>query len=207
MHENLSHLSLDERDKHYVATDCVPTTCAQASGLPRVQILRRDNALKPFERVLDLGCHDGFSTRWLLSEPYIQKLVGIDLCTESIAQAKMLCREKAFPELAQYLWGSFFRYEPDEPFDCVCGFEIIEHFLEDEARLLLRKMMDFAIEGGRLYISTPHEDGRWGRSNPDPQHLLFFSPAKLAFWIKEETGVEPHIEVLADTIHARWEKP
>ncbi len=204
---SLSEATAQERDQFYEEHRCTPTKCERAAILPRVQWIQHENQLKPFKRVLDVGCHDGFSTRWLLDSPFLDELVGVDLCEEAITYAKELAQEKVFPELATYIQGSVFDYQKPNHFDVVVAFELLEHFPEEEARGLLRYAHDQIEVGGTVYLTTPHVDGIYGEQNPDPSHITFFDPEKLRAWIKEETGAFAAVGVIGDILHSTWRRP
>lgn len=208
--ENLGSVSTEERDQFYEESKCVPTTCERALGLPRVRWLQKANDAKPFHKVVDLGCHDGFSTRWLLNSPHLDFLVGIELCDQAIEHANRLKEEKVFPELATYYHGSIFNpgalYDDTGPYDVVVCFELIEHFREEESRQLLRLVHDLLTEDGRAFLTTPHVDGPFGKDNPDPAHIHFFDEKKLAEWIKAETGCFATIVNVQGILHALWRK-
>lgn len=219
--QHLGSVSTEERDKFYEDGPCVPTTCDRALGLPRVRWIREEDQKRPFKRVLELGCHDGFSTRWLLNSAHLDVLVGVELCKEAYDHAMRLKEEKAFPELGHYIHGSIFDLDRelaieldnieidslDAGFDVVVVFELIEHFQPDESRELLRTSHKHLAPGGRCFLTTPHEDGPFGKSNPDPSHIHFFNEETLATWIQEETGCPAQVRNIQGILHAEWAKP
>lgn len=215
MTQHMAEASTEERDAFYSGGPCVPTTCARAMALPRVRWIQGANSKKPFRRVAELGCHDGFSTRWLLNSSHLEKLVGVELCKEAFEHAKRLAQDKFFPELSFYVHGSIFElnklFQPslgaeDEVFDAVVVFELIEHFQPEESRKLLRIAHSLLSPDGRCFLTTPHEDGPFGKSNPDPSHIHFFNEETLAQWIEEETGCYATVMNVQGILHAVWNK-
>lgn len=203
----LDTVSTEERDQFYTDSKCVPTPCDRAIGLPRVRWLHQQNNMKPFHRVVDLGCHDGFSTRWLLNSPHLEQLVGVDLCEEAIHHAKRLKEEKIFPELSHYHCESIFENSLVHGFfDVVVCFELIEHMVPEDSRKLIRVCHELLVPGGRAFMSTPHIDGHFGESNPDPAHIHFFTEETLAEWVKEETGASATVVDIQGILHCLWTK-
>ena len=214
--KHLGDVSVEERDAFYENGECVPTSCKRALALPRVQWIRRENHARPFRRVIELGCHDGFSTRWLLNSPHLDQLVGVELCKQAFDYAEEFKESKHFPELATYIHGSIFDLDTeltnagidrlDDGFDVVVVFELIEHFQPEESRKLLQIAHNLLSRGGRCFLTTPHEDGPFGKSNPDPSHIHFFNETSLAQWIEEETGCQATVQNIQGILHAEWQK-
>ena len=118
----MANVSQEERDKFYGDCEYHPTPTNAAFNLPRVQWLFRENDKKPFKKVVDLCCNDGFTTRWLLNGPHVDRLLAIDLNKPAIKGAKELVKETTFPEIAEYVCESVFNYDfGNEKFDCVVG--------------------------------------------------------------------------------------
>lgn len=201
----MANVSREERDKFYREVENYhPTNTESAFRLPRVQWIHQVNARRPFKRVLDLCCNDGFSTRFLLDSPFLESLVGIDLNTLAIQGAKELKRDHHFPELASYYAASVFDFSYTNEFDTVVCFESLEHFEEQDARKLLRTI-DSALEtGGRAFMSTPHVDGIWGKTNPDPTHIFLLSDSEVAELMEDELSVSVEPKIWADVIHWSW---
>lgn len=194
--------TLEAREAWYRSHDCYPTCTETALRIDRVKWLVEECRRQPFRRVLDVGCHDGFSTRWLLSDPGIY-LFGIDLCKKAVAAA----RAQAKGSSADYRELSYTEI-PHKPgrFDVVIVFEIIEHLEDSDARELLRIVQAQLSPGGRAYLTTPHIDGPYGQGNDDPSHINLFDQARLESMIREETGEEPVLRVNEQAIWAAWRK-
>ena len=129
--------TLDQREHFYVNHTCFPTTDQQAAQIGRVQWLRSANEAEPFRRVLDIGCHDGFVTRWLLGSPFLEKLLGIDLCAHAIRCAWKL--SGAHPKV-EYRELRFTEVTPGLTFDTIVAFELIEHLDDADARQLVQSI-------------------------------------------------------------------
>lgn len=204
----LGKLDQAGRDAFYSDCEYNPTPTALAYNLARVQWLLIENEKKPFKKVLDLGCNDGFCTRWLLNGPFIETLVGIDLNEPAIEGANKLLEEIRFPECATYYCMSWEDYmDQHQGFDVVVASELIEHFPEEGARKLLNTVDYFLEPGGRAFMTTPHVDGRWGKSNPDPAHIFLLNPIEVSTLVKEELGYACFVETVDEIIHFSFEKP
>ncbi len=95
-------MTMTERRALYSKHRHPPTTDREARNLERVLWLFREiPGLKP-TTVLDIGCESGFITRWVVDEPYVQVLFGIDPCEFSIEHAKNLVKKRANPNKAIY---------------------------------------------------------------------------------------------------------
>ena len=197
----------EQRDLFYRnAENYVPTATESALRIPRVQWLRALHNRTPFKSILDLGCNDGFSTRWALDDPHVNRVVGIDLNERAIVSAKALKEEQVFPEVGEYYCASFFDWCPEEQFEVVVAFELLEHFLEPEARRLLEMIHSRLAVGGTAVMSTPNVNGIWGRSNPDPTHIFLLSATDVAALMKDVLGVEVTVHDWADILHWSWRK-
>lgn len=184
-----------EREAWYKEHKCHPTDDGRAAHLKRVQLLKRANSLKPIKKILDIGCHDGFTTRWLLGFLWdeFEKLVAFDPSEHAIQCAKDQLATVTHPEKAEYLCGVFDDFKFDEDFDVVVAFELIEHLDPADATKLLKYMWNLLPIGGRAFLSTPDIDGRWGKTNPDPSHINLFDSDRLHSLIFKTLGVRPII--------------
>lgn len=99
-------------------------------------------------RVLDCGCNDGWMAQHLRDECGYE-VAGVELNERAVERARErgITVQQGFVEDAAVLY-------PDEKFDAVYMFEVIEH-VKDPATTLacLEKML---VPGGRIYISTPN---------------------------------------------------
>lgn len=102
-------------------------------------------------KVLDLGCGAGYGTR-ILSEAKSDQAIGLDLDHDSLAHGvTFYSNEKTDFIQAEASMLPF----KDEAFDCVVGFEVIEH-VSDPTRALseLRRILKYS---GRVILSTPNK--------------------------------------------------
>lgn len=203
----MAKVSQAERDAAYSDCDYHPTPTNAVIGLPRVQWLLEENDKRPFKHVLDICGNDGGTTRWLANGPHLESLLGIDLNKPAIEGANKFKDTLVFPELVEYRCISIFDYTDDDEFDTIVCMETIEHFLEPEARKLIQLVWDHLAPGGRGYFSTPHADGRWGVTNPDPWHVFLLKPEEIKELFQDVLGLEVSVAVWGDICHWKIEKP
>lgn len=119
--------------------------------------------------VLDAGCGTGYGTR-LLAEGGAKEVVGID-----IAEAVLEAVAPSMPESVRLQAGDLRRLEvPDDTFDLIACFEVIEHF-EDPFTVLDELIRVLAPEGV-LLISSPN---RGVYQSGNPHHLHEFTATEL----------------------------
>jgi 2-polyprenyl-3-methyl-5-hydroxy-6-metoxy-1,4-benzoquinol methylase len=203
--------TMAERRALYSKVRLPPTTDREARNLERVLWLFREiPRIKP-KLVLDLGCESGFVTRWLVDEPYVESLHGVDPCQFSIDHARVLVKKRLHPEKAVYDvegWEDQPECSPiHSGYDTVVCFEVIEHFLLAEGIELLKKIHSLLDAGGTAFLCTPTTEGRYGLKNPDPWHLKIYTDEELAKLVKEVTGCAPECsEDDPDFIMLKWRK-
>lgn len=121
--------------------------------------------------VLDIGCGSGYGTSTLAE--VAATATGIDLAPEAVEHARANYNR---PNLT-YLPGSATDLPfPDQSFDLITAFEVIEHLSEpvkllSEGRRVLRP-------GGVFLVSTPNQTyyaETRGSSGPNPYHLHEFT--------------------------------
>lgn len=183
--------TMAERRDMYSKHKNAPTTDREARGLERVLWLYREMPrLKP-AHVIDIGCESGFITRWMVDEPYVRELYGIDPSEFSIVNAKALIKKRASPEKARYEvagWEDLKSDNPEGLFDAAVCFECIEHFLPEEGVLLIQKINSMICQGGTAFMCTPKAEERFGLSNPDPWHLKIYTNNEISDLVKRVTG-------------------
>ncbi len=113
-------------------------------------ILRSMNAT-PKDRILDVGCGDGFYLFLLDKLGTYEKLLGIDNNPSSIAAAKKLVPAKSVQIVVGDILKSGF---PKESFSKILCSEVVEHLPNDVAGLVA--MHRLLRKGGTLYITVPH---------------------------------------------------
>jgi SAM-dependent methyltransferase len=84
-------------------------------------------------------------------------------------------------------------YEPDEPFDIVCAFEVLEHLEDDEAALV--SWLRHVPPGGWLMVSVPAGRRRFGPTDVKAGHYRRYDRDDLASLLAKSGLVE--IEVIA----------
>jgi len=120
--------------------------------------------------VLDLGCGDGYGTAYLSSAA--KHVMGIDISRDAIDQAREKYRRH---NLAYEVMDCYSLTFPDEHFDLVCSFEVIEHvdscdkYLSEIRRVLKRNAV--------VLISTPNKDA--SAYSYSEHHLQHFSVTEL----------------------------
>lgn len=109
--------------------------------------------------VLDLGCGDGDLFLRLAAHPGITRLVGLDICTASLARLKArLARATPHASQVELLHGSMTDVQPAlAGFDCAVLIETIEHV--DPSRLSQLERAVFGQMRPKLVvITTPNAE-------------------------------------------------
>ena len=184
-------MTMAERRALYSKHRHAPTTDREARNLARVLWLFREMPrIKP-KYVLDVGCESGFITRWMVDEPYVSQLVGIDPCEFSIEHARNMIKRRTHPEKAVYNCAGWEELDPIRQSDAAVCFEVIEHFLPAEGVELIKKLDSLLSAEGTAFLCTPRATGRYGLGNPDPWHLKIYTEEELSKLVKEVTGCTP----------------
>jgi SAM-dependent methyltransferase len=122
--------------------------------------------------VLEVGCgQGGFGAR--LARRY--RYVGVEPDPSSCAVAR--ARLAAAGGTGEVRQGDLGALGPDERFDVVCAFEVIEHIDDDEQAL--RAWADRLRPGGRLLLSTPAYQHRFGAADEMVGHFRRYDPPVL----------------------------
>ena len=204
--------TMAERRALYSKVRCAPTTDREARNLERVLWLFREMPrIKP-ATVLDVGCESGFITRWMVDEPYVRNLVGIDPCEFSIEHAIKLVQKRNNLDKAAYrAYGWEDGPGPgaeEKTWGAIVCFEVIEHFLPEEGVELIKKIHSLLDPSGTAFLCTPSATGRYGLNNPDPWHLKIYDWLELSKLIKDLTGVTSSPDSSdPDFIMLKWRKP
>ena len=120
--------------------------------------------------VLDLGCGDGYGTSYLSS--VAKRVIGIDISRDAIQEAREKYRRH---NLAYEVMDCYSLTFPDEHFDLVCSFEVIEHvdscdrYLSEIRRVLKRNAV--------VVISTPNRNA--SAYSYSEHHLQHFNNIEL----------------------------
>ena len=145
--------------------------------------------LPPHARdVLEVGCgQGGFGTR--LATRY--RYVGIDLDESSAEVARARLAALGPAASGEIRDGDLSVLAPDERFDVVCAFEVLEHIEDDRAALL--EWSQRLRPGGWLLLSTPASQHRFGPFDEIVGHFRRYEPAALAGLLTEVGLVDPQV--------------
>lgn len=131
----------------------------------------------PPARVLEVGCGQGsFGARLARHYDY----VGVEPDEASFRRASEriadVGRGKVLHGLAEQL-------DPDERFDVVCAFEVLEHVEDD--RGALDAWTAFLRPGGTLLLSTPAHQRRFGPSDELVGHVRRYDPDRMRLLLRD----------------------
>lgn len=128
-------------------------------------------ALAPGERVLDLGCGEGYGTA-TLAKSGAELAVGVEVSLETLARA----RRAYGPSGAVFVAGDANSLPfADGAFSLVACFEVVEHLLRP--RKLLEEARRTLRDGGTAVVSTPN---RLVSGSPSRFHVVEYSPDEYA---------------------------
>ena len=194
--------SFEERHKIYVDHACdLPCDDTRAAGFDRVVWLKEEAHFTGNPgTILDVGCHDGFVTRWAAHLPGTRRIVGLEPGEDPFWNAEKAIERPEYADVREkfeYINAGYqeaildihkdeidVQYEA-ETFDWIVAFELIEHFLEEEVVEIFDFMREHSKPGSKLFFCTPNEEGPWGSCNPDPHHLLLFTKESLDMMLHE----------------------
>ncbi|HLA84812.1 MAG TPA: methyltransferase domain-containing protein [Thermoguttaceae bacterium] len=110
-------------------------------------------SVRPADAVLDLGCGVGYGSTMLAEKAASGKVLALDVCPDAIRYAK---RHYTMPNI-EYLVADCLSIDlPDDQYDVVTCFELIEHLRE--AGPLLARASRWLKSEGTLVCSTPNEE-------------------------------------------------
>jgi SAM-dependent methyltransferase len=156
--------------------------------------------------ILDMGCGDG-KFLFMLEQMGYTDLTGVDLSLEQIERARQWCPG------ARIIQGDVRALLQDntERFQLISGFDVIEHFHQDEMLPLLSLIRGALTTGGRVIFQTPNAISPWVGTVAygDFTHEWFFTPGSLAdilnlqgFTKFEARACEPKIHGLKSLVRA-----
>jgi cyclopropane fatty-acyl-phospholipid synthase-like methyltransferase len=127
--------------------------------------------------ILDLGCGHGTLIHLARQTGY-WNIWGVDVSREQVAAAKQLGIEGV--EQGDVL--ETLAKEPDEAFECLIAFDLIEHFNRDELITLIDAVHPVLKTGGRWIIHTPNAESPFGSRMRygDITHELAFTRTSLS---------------------------
>lgn len=122
------------------------------------------------KRVLDMGCGAGYGSAELAK--HASKVTGLDVSSEAVSYAR-----EHFPAgNVEFLESSAAAVPcPDQCFDLIVAFEVIEHLAE--WRRLLEEARRLMAPGGQFIVSTPNKSyyqATRAVSGPNPYHAHEF---------------------------------
>jgi SAM-dependent methyltransferase len=128
--------------------------------------------------ILEIGCGRG-ALGSILAREY--RYVGLEPDKESFRFARSMV-DSVLPLRAD-------EYDPSEPFDLVCAFEVLEHIHEDEEALLAWSR--YLRPGGWLLVSVPAGERRFGASDRRVGHFRRYERLALRDLLLRAGYVEP----------------
>ena len=118
------------------------------------------------KRVLDMGCGAGYGSAELAKQAL--KVTGLDISSDAVAHA----REHFASPNVEFVEGSAAAAPlPDQSFDLIVAFEVIEHLAD--WRKLLEEARRLMAPGGQFVVSTPNKlyyQATRAVSGPNPYH-------------------------------------
>ena len=139
--------------------------------------------------VLDLGCGDGDLLTRLVSEPQIERIVGIDLCLEALRRlhGRLDALTDETSARVDLVHGSMFEgHAALAGFDCAILIETIEH-VDPERLSVLEHAIFGVMRPGTVVITTPNADynpllGVPSHRFRHPDHRFEWGRAKFRRW-------------------------
>ncbi|MGH8892333.1 MAG: methyltransferase domain-containing protein [Actinomycetes bacterium] len=123
-------------------------------------------------RVLEVGCgQGGFGARLAQSYEYLG--VEPDATSSGVARRRLADAGGR----GEVRHGDLSVVTPDESFDLVCAFEVIEHIEDDHSAL--RSWADRLRPGGSVLLSTPAWQKRFGAADEMVGHFRRYDPPVL----------------------------
>ncbi|PIO48073.1 MAG: hypothetical protein CMR00_06975 [[Chlorobium] sp. 445] len=130
--------------------------------------------IKPFARVLEVGCGDGAFAKFLSSKH--PDYLGIETNPAAVVAAQAAGINVENIMLEQMVERQY------SAFDVVCAFQVLEHVAD--AKAFLEKMLALLSANGYLILSVPNDDGFIGKTlnhiyNVPPHHVTRWNEAAL----------------------------
>lgn len=140
------------------------------------------------QRVLEIGCGQGsFGARLAGRLDYL----GVEPDRAAYEVAASRIEERG----GTVINGNHETVPPDATFDMVCAFEVLEHIDDDQGALAA--WVAFLRPGGRLVVSVPAFQDRFGPMDVHAGHFRRYSPAQLRDRLTEAGLIVDDITVYA----------
>lgn len=141
--------------------------------------------------ILDLGCGDGDLLIRLARNPRIERILGIDVCRESLDRLRQRLESLAEkgPAQIELVHGSM--TEPDTAltgFDCAILLETIEH-MDPERFSVLESAVFYRMRPATVVITTPNAEcnpllGVPSHRFRHPDHRFEWDRARFQRWVR-----------------------
>ncbi len=119
----------------------------------KVELEKLNTYLKPYARVLDVGCAAGRDTRILKDQGY--NVVGVDLAEKLLSIAR-----RQNPDI-EFIHADMRKLPiADNSFDSVWASAVLHHLSNNEMPDALREFHRILVPGGIVYIHTKAGEGR-----------------------------------------------
>jgi SAM-dependent methyltransferase len=145
--------------------------------------IRRILEERPHSRVLEIGPGEG-AMGVLIARRH--EYVGVELDPIAFARARQRLQALGRGEV---LNGSIDLLTGRPPFDVVCAFEVLEHIEDDVAAL--EAWFEWLRPGGRILLSVPAWEHRWGALDVKAGHIRRYSPDSLRRLLESAGFIEP----------------
>jgi len=135
---------------------------------------------------LDDGCGTGYGTNYLSKHGI--RIVGLDNSRRAIKHA----RQRFRADNLEFAWANALHTDfPDDCFDAVLSFEVIEHLSPQDQRTYLREARRILRKEGQLYIGTPNRN-----ANPltgfNPYHKKELSFSEFQTMLEDYFTIKQH---------------
>lgn len=159
-----------EYDEHYAHHHFAPMSKYTDSDEVVARVAWVINQVKDVDKVLDLGCLDGYVLTTLAHKLGIGG-VGVDLSSEGIDLAKRRTEGHGFD--LEFHEQSIEDTDLGEKFKAIFLFEVIEHVKDPQK---IYEVIDKHLhKDGSVYVTTPDYEGIYGDINDDPLHLRVYT--------------------------------